>query len=245
MCHCSQTNTCRSVQEFVSPSCPRARLEPPHCIHHCRASHNVIAVPVQCASAPGGTRAHHRSRRTRTSRSCRPKCASGACQCGADGSRRCSTAGETLSPLSSPPASGGRCAISRRSAGGCALYTRPPLNSNETAQVHMQGAPPGMEAMLQNPDMMRNMSSMMANLTPEDMQRMSSMAGAFGGGGGAPGARRSKSQWLTSGNRAGTMLWLRRSGARFPHGNDCTELNMVSDGVRDQARAGCRRCRRT
>jgi hypothetical protein len=51
------------------------------------------------------------------------------------------------------------------------------------------GAPPGMEAMLQNPDMMRNMSSMMANLTPEDMQRMSSMAGAFGGGdGGGPGA---------------------------------------------------------
>lgn len=135
--------------------------------------------------------------------------------------------------------------ISRRSAGGCALYTRPPLNSNETAQVHMQGAPPGMEAMLQNPDMMRNMSSMMANLTPEDMQRMSSMAGAFGGGGGAPGARRSKSQWLTSGNRAGTMLWLRRSGARPPHKADCTELDMASDGVRGQARAGCQRCRRT
>jgi hypothetical protein len=52
----------------------------------------------------------------------------------------------------------------------------------------MQGAPPGMEAMLQNPDMMRNMSSMMANLTPEDMQRMSSMAGAFGGGGGGGGS---------------------------------------------------------
>ena len=63
----------------------------------------------------------------------------------------------------------------------------------------MQGAPPGMEAMLQNPDMMRNMSSMVANLTPEDMQRMSSMAGAFGGGGGgAPGERRTTSSWLTN-----------------------------------------------
>lgn len=69
------------------------------------------------------------------------------------------------------------------------------LNNNITAQLQMQGAPPGMEAMLQNPDMMRNMSSMMANLTPEDMQRMSSMAGAFGGGGGGggPGAGRTTS----------------------------------------------------
>lgn len=109
----------------------------------------------------------------------------------------------------------------------------------------MQGAPPGMEAMLQNPDMMRNMSSMMANLTPEDMQRMSSMAGAFGGGGGAPGARRSKSQWLTNGDQTGTTLWLRESGARFYCENDRTELGGLSYRMHGQVRAGCRRCRRT
>lgn len=42
-----------------------------------------------------------------------------------------------------------------------------------------------MDAMFSNPEMMRNMSSMLANLTPEDMQRMSAMAAGFGGG--APG----------------------------------------------------------
>ena len=94
----------------------------------------------------------------------------------------------------------------------------------------MQGAPPGMEAMLHNPDMMRNMSSMMANLTPEDMQRMSSMAGAFGGAGaGAPGARRNKCPWLTNDKQTGTMLWLRVSGACLPHENDRTELSVISN----------------
>lgn len=43
-----------------------------------------------------------------------------------------------------------------------------------------------MEAMFSNSEMMANMSSMMANLTPEDMQRMSAMAGSFGSG--VPGA---------------------------------------------------------
>jgi hypothetical protein len=66
-----------------------------------------------------------------------------------------------------------------------------------------------MEAMLQNPDMMRNMSSMMANLTPEDMQRMSSMAGAFGGGGGGgPGAGRTTSPWLSCQTNNGMRWWL-------------------------------------
>ena len=71
----------------------------------------------------------------------------------------------------------------------------------------LQGAPPGMEAMFQNPEMMQNMSSMMANLTPEDMQRMSSMAGAFGGGGGAPGEHRFCNQWVTHrDSEEGTLL---------------------------------------
>ena len=52
----------------------------------------------------------------------------------------------------------------------------------------------GMADMLNNPEMMGAMSGMMANLTPEDMQAMASMAGGMGGG--APGGQSPRCRFL-------------------------------------------------
>lgn len=46
-----------------------------------------------------------------------------------------------------------------------------------------QGVPAGMAEMMNNPEMMTAMTSMMSNMTPEDMQRMASMTGGMGGAG--------------------------------------------------------------
>jgi hypothetical protein len=112
----------------------------------------------------------------------------------------------------------------------------------------MQGAPPGMEAMFQNPEMMQNMSSMMANLTPKDMQRMSSMAGAFGGGGGgAPGEQRPATPSTHNPDpEAGTQL--HRLCSVWPctfTGADRHSTWGHTVQLHAQVRAACRRCRRT